>query len=563
MGRPRFHHRPLVSGIRIKSTRSGGGQHRYLETGTLTGLATRNSDGRKVLVTNLHVMAGTTDNYTFQEPSGGEEMYQESVDASRKVGTLPDWDPDSPAWVPLVSGSNNVADVAICELDEGVEAGFTLHDHPNHTNRRVIKGVVEPAKPMSLTMLGAVSGERTVTVEEVNRTKTIGGRDFTGITTLDFGTGGATGGDSGSACLSRVRDGEYRMSCIVFSASILNPRIGSAFPASVAERELGITFGNSVPIAEASAPKNGAPYTLVTLDGRGSTDPDGDTLTYLWEQMSGHSIVLSNPAGASPTFIAPSGPATLTFRLTVKDGWGGSDTATAEVHVPVLPAAPANLRAEPGGGRVTLSWDNPNDDSITHYEHRQRSGTDDWGDWEAIPRSGAATVSYAKAGLSAGTEYSFQLRAVNVVGEGPPAEAGPVTPTGPNRPPVANAGPDQMVGPGSRVTLDGSGSSDPDGGSLRYSWTRIAGPRVNLIGAKTARPSFMAPWGAAKLKFRLRVTDSRRASDTDTVDCQCGEGDLGQLDGHRKDARQRGQSGEGAGADEQPRQQANQVGERT
>ena len=49
MGAIRPRHRPLLAGIGIKAS---DGSY-----GTLTGLATRNSDGEKVLVTNLHVVS--------------------------------------------------------------------------------------------------------------------------------------------------------------------------------------------------------------------------------------------------------------------------------------------------------------------------------------------------------------------------------------------------------------------------------------------------------------------------------------------------------------------------
>src|SRR5439155_19169645 len=42
--------------------------------------------------------------------------------------------------------------------------------------------------------------------------------------------------------------------------------------------------------------------------------------------------------------------------------------------------------------------------------------------------------------------------------------------------PVADAGPDQAVNEGTRVTLNGGGSSDLDRDALNYSWVQTAGP---------------------------------------------------------------------------------------
>ena len=83
-----------------------------------------------------------------------------------------------------------------------------------------------------------------------------------------------------------------------------------------------------------------------------------------------------------------------------------------------------------------------------------------------------------------------------------------------NRPPIANAGSDQTSPVGSVVTLDGSGSVDPDGlpdsnaildGA--FSWSQLSGPVVvGLDHATGARPSF-TPDVAGVYVFSLVVSD--------------------------------------------------------
>ena len=148
-----------------------------------------------------------------------------------------------------------MADVAYCELANNVNAEFILHDHPNHSSRRIIAGVVQPVdddeNPMELTMMGGSGGEGTVAVKEVNKDKQTAGRSFTGLTLLGCSQRPVLPGDSGAACVSKVRDGQYRMSCIVFARVDAAGLEAWAFPASVAQRELGITFGDRTPTADA------------------------------------------------------------------------------------------------------------------------------------------------------------------------------------------------------------------------------------------------------------------------------------------------------------------------
>jgi hypothetical protein len=61
------------------------------------------------------------------------------------------------------------------------------------------------------------------------------------------------------------------------------------------------------------------------------------------------------------------------------------------------------------------------------------------------------------------------------------------------------------------VVLDGSGSTDEDGGMLSYSWKQLAGPPVTLSDPAAVKPAFVTPnmySPAENLIFELIVTDS-------------------------------------------------------
>jgi len=87
-------------------------------------------------------------------------------------------------------------------------------------------------------------------------------------------------------------------------------------------------------------------------------------------------------------------------------------------------------------------------------------------------------------------------------------------PPPPNVVPMANAGSNQSIISGSTVTLDGTASSDPDGGISTYTWTQTGGTAVTLVGATTAQATFLAPTVSAveTLTFSLVVTDNRGAA---------------------------------------------------
>jgi len=77
--------------------------------------------------------------------------------------------------------------------------------------------------------------------------------------------------------------------------------------------------------------------------------------------------------------------------------------------------------------------------------------------------------------------------------------------------PVAVVGEDQDVAVGTKVTLDGSASYDPDGGDLTYTWTQSSGPDATLDDANIAKPSF-TPSEDGEYVFALTVNDGTEDS---------------------------------------------------
>ena len=89
---------------------------------------------------------------------------------------------------------------------------------------------------------------------------------------------------------------------------------------------------------------------------------------------------------------------------------------------PTVPDAPV-VTAINEGNQVTLSWATPCDGGkdITRHEYRQRTRDGAFGSWIPIPNSAAGGVnvtSYTFTNVNNPSEYTFEVRAVNELGEG-------------------------------------------------------------------------------------------------------------------------------------------------
>ena len=79
----------------------------------------------------------------------------------------------------------------------------------------------------------------------------------------------------------------------------------------------------------------------------------------------------------------------------------------------IAPPAPTGFTVTSGNAQVALNWADPSNSDITKYQFRQGTGTTiTWDSWTDITNSDATTTTHTITGLTNGTEYSFQVRAV-------------------------------------------------------------------------------------------------------------------------------------------------------
>jgi hypothetical protein len=270
---------------------------------------------------------------------------------------------------------------------------------------------------------------------------------------------------------------------------------------------LTIDIQNRPPIADAGADQNAFKRNLVTLDGSGSYDPDGDALIFLWGQGAGPSATLDYTDPARPTFT-PTLTGTYLFYLNVSDMWAGSGD---EVNIVVANRPPT---ADAGPDRivakktmVTLDGagsSDPDGDTLT-FSWIQLSGPS-----IALSNADTATPTFIPPMRGA---YLFQLTVDDGDG-GSSTDTVQVTAT--NADPITNAGPDISMRKTLVVTLDGGGSSDPDNDILAFAWTQISGFAVSLTDASSAVASFTAA-KVGSYTFMLEVDDGDGGTDSDTV----------------------------------------------
>ncbi len=170
---------------------------------------------------------------------------------------------------------------------------------------------------------GPYGGEAGVTLIQFDGSGSTDPENDTLTFAWDFGDG--TAGSSDRPSHTYLTAGNFEVTLIV------NDGTDNSEPA-VALAEISEPVTNLMPVANPGGPYSGEPGIAVQFDGTGSSDANGDTLTYAWDFGDG-----AMGDGATPTHVYP-GEATYIVTLTVHDGQIGSEPATVNVEIAMPPA---------------------------------------------------------------------------------------------------------------------------------------------------------------------------------------------------------------------------------
>ncbi|MEA3342491.1 MAG: right-handed parallel beta-helix repeat-containing protein, partial [Chloroflexota bacterium] len=224
-----------------------------------------------------------------------------------------------------------------------------------------------------------------------------------------------------------------------------------------------------------------------------STDIDGDarTVSSAPDLGADESTFVLKVVKAGPAWVSEGAPIAYTLRVTNT----GLVTAVNVVLTDSLPAGAGFVSASDGGGLESS-------DVVT------------WPTFTLAPNGGSVARTFTVTATETITNDDYMAAPQGLPG----VRGAVVVATYVNHAPTANAEAIPNTLHTGAVTLDGSGSSDPDGDALSYQWAQTGGPvAVSLAGAGAMTATFTAPLFGGVYTFTLAVSDTYDLSDSDTT----------------------------------------------
>ena len=295
--------------------------------------------------------------------------------------------------------------------------------------------------------------------------------------------------------------------------------------------------GQRSPAPLANSPATGAPNIsgtaqvgeTLTADTTDIADADGlsgATFIYRWTRNDGSTDTsIQDATGSSYTLSEADEGQTVKVTVSFADDADNKETLTSTATAAVAaggptdpPGRPRNLTgAANPDGTVTLSWDAPNDDSVTGYQIlRRRPGEGEKTLLVHVNDTGSTTTEYTDSDVTPDVRHVYRVKAINAAGLSSWSNFVRVTPTQPaeparNRPPTGTPTIGGTVQVGETLTADTSGIADTDGltnVSYSYQWiVTDGGDGIDITSATDSSYSLADADEGLAIKVKVSFTD--------------------------------------------------------
>jgi subtilisin-like proprotein convertase family protein len=260
------------------------------------------------------------------------------------------------------------------------------------------------------------------------------------------------------------------------------------------------------PVAAISAPGSPVAASPVTFDASGSThDPAGSIVDYRWDLDGSGNYATDTGNVPSVTTTYPTAR-TVFVHVRVTDDTGASSVAGQNVTIADAPPTASFSFAGPVlvGQPVTFNGSASHDPDGTISDYRwDLAGAGTYGTDSGT--SSSVSTTYSSPGLvNVGLKVTDNAGLTGTVTHGVQV----------TRPPVARlTATPNPASAGQQVTLDASGSSDPDGVIANYSWDLDGSGRYATNGGSTSFLVHAFP-SPGSYPVAVRVTDNYGATAT-------------------------------------------------
>ena len=195
------------------------------------------------------------------------------------------------------------------------------------------------------------------------------------------------------------------------------------------------TLTSTATVAVAAAPQPNSPATgaptisgtaqvgqTLTANTSGVADADGLSNVQYEYQWLADDTAIAGATGLTYTLVAADEGKAISVRVSFTDDSGHDETLTsgatdaaAATQPTEAPAKPTGLSATASHDSVTLTWDDPGDDTITGYVILRRVRENDEGGKfsELVADTGTAAATYTDDTVAAGTTYTYRIKAIN------------------------------------------------------------------------------------------------------------------------------------------------------